>query len=406
MFVVFDVETTGLYPSRHDRVVELGAVRIGDTGEIEDEFVSLFNPGRDIGPTSLHGLVSADILDAPQFHDLAGDIAEFFDDALIYAGHNVLFDFDFLQSEFLRCNVRLPDLPLACTMRLSGGGRLSSCCETHGVSPPIEAHSAIEDARATALLFVELYRQRRVGMDFRRTSWPKIPRTGIQPVTRTEVRSRPKTNQYLQRLAELSRENFAEVKDAESLAYLTLLERVLEDRRIDPAEGDALIETANRWGLSLQQVESLHAEFLRRLGAVALIDGVISDSERRDIHQVAALLGRSSAEVDAVLNQAEAQVTSIAQTVRSCASDMEGKSVCFTGELLATLNGQRIDRTKAQMMAVRAGLKILTGVTKKLDILVVADPNTQSGKAKKAREFGIRIIADSVFWKAIGVEVD
>jgi DNA polymerase-3 subunit epsilon len=85
---------------------------------------------------------------------------------------------------------------------------------------------------------------------------------------------------------------------------------------------------------------------------------------------------------------------------------MEGKSVCFTGELLATLNGQRIDRTKAQMMAVRAGLKILTGVTKKLDILVVADPNTQSGKAKKAREFGIRIIADSVFWKAIGVEVD
>ncbi len=121
MFVVFDVETTGLFASQHHRVIELAAVRIDDNGEIVDEFVSLFNPGRDIGPTSIHGLVSADILDAPQFHELAGHIAEFFDGAIAYAGHNVWFDFDFLRSEFNRCDVSLPELPLACTMRLAGG---------------------------------------------------------------------------------------------------------------------------------------------------------------------------------------------------------------------------------------------------------------------------------------------
>jgi DNA polymerase-3 subunit epsilon len=45
-------------------------------------------------------------------------------------------------------------------------------------------------------------------------------------------------------------------------------------------------------------------------------------------------------------------------------------------------------------------------VTKKLDLLVVADPDTQSGKAQKARKYGIRIMHEPVFWKAIGVEVE
>ena len=102
MFVVFDVETTGLFPSRHHRVVEIGAVRLNEFGEITDEFVSLINPGRDIGPSSIHGLVSADILDAPTFQELAGEIAEFFDNGLVYIGHNILFDGDFLHSEYRR----------------------------------------------------------------------------------------------------------------------------------------------------------------------------------------------------------------------------------------------------------------------------------------------------------------
>jgi hypothetical protein len=44
-------------------------------------------------------------------------------------------------------------------------------------------------------------------------------------------------------------------------------------------------------------------------------------------------------------------------------------------------------------------------VTKALDILVVADPNTQSGTARTARRFGARIMAEAAFWHAIGVQV-
>ncbi len=39
-------------------------------------------------------------------------------------------------------------------------------------------------------------------------------------------------------------------------------------------------------------------------------------------------------------------------------------------------------------------------------ICVVADPDTQSGKAKEAREYGTRIMAEAAFWKAIGANVE
>lgn len=45
-------------------------------------------------------------------------------------------------------------------------------------------------------------------------------------------------------------------------------------------------------------------------------------------------------------------------------------------------------------------------VTKKLDLLVVADPLSQSGKAKKARKYGVRIMHDAVFWKILGIEIE
>jgi len=45
-------------------------------------------------------------------------------------------------------------------------------------------------------------------------------------------------------------------------------------------------------------------------------------------------------------------------------------------------------------------------VVKKLDILVAADPGSQSGKAQKARAQGTRIMSEPAFWQALGVEVE
>ena len=53
-FAVVDVETTGFSPRLHDRMIEVAVVRMAANGAIEDEYVTLLNPERDIGATSFH----------------------------------------------------------------------------------------------------------------------------------------------------------------------------------------------------------------------------------------------------------------------------------------------------------------------------------------------------------------
>jgi len=86
--------------------------------------------------------------------------------------------------------------------------------------------------------------------------------------------------------------------------------------------------------------------------------------------------------------------------------DLIGKCVCFTGQLNSKLDGNLIDRALAQQLAMERGLILKSGVSNKLDFLVTADPNSLSGKAKKARELGTKIIAESVFWNMIGIAVE
>ena len=85
---------------------------------------------------------------------------------------------------------------------------------------------------------------------------------------------------------------------------------------------------------------------------------------------------------------------------------LAGLSVCFTGDSVCKFNGEFISRALSEELASRAGLVVKNSVTKKLDILVVADPHSLSGKADKARRYGTRIMAEEVFWRAIGVEVE
>ena len=86
--------------------------------------------------------------------------------------------------------------------------------------------------------------------------------------------------------------------------------------------------------------------------------------------------------------------------------EIAGKTRCFTGELRCSLDATPISRKLAVNLASQAGLKPLKGVTKKLDILVVAVPYTMSTKGRKARDYGTRIMAEQAFWRAIGVEVE
>ncbi len=70
------------------------------------------------------------------------------------------------------------------------------------------------------------------------------------------------------------------------------------------------------------------------------------------------------------------------------------------------INGEVVSRATAERVAMEHGMVVRKGVVKKLDYLVVADPESMSGKANKAREYGVRILAEPVFWHMMGVNVE
>lgn len=411
---VLDVETTGLFPFRHDRVVEVAVVVIQASGFIEREFTSLVNPARDIGPSSIHGLNSEDILHAPQFGEIAALLLDVLNGCVAIAAHNVRFDQQFLENEFSRIGCPLPECFSVCTMQLAGGGSLMECCTDCGLSWEGDSHHALTDARAAARLLASLLPDQPGTVNklckLRPIQWPSVPRTAKQPVTRDESRRRqaePPT--FLQRLLGRVHESGVSIAtDGAVMAYGALLDRMLEDRRVDESEADALLDTAARWGLSGNQVRRAHHDYVNQLALAAVADGIVTDAERRDLKLVGRLLGQDQSNLDEILTEAAEKVAKgpigPPPSIR-LDSDLAGKRVCFTGELQCCREGRRISRETAEEMAVKAGLEVMDAVTKKLDLLVVADPLTQSGKAKKARQYGIRIMHEPVFWKALGMEV-
>jgi len=192
------------------------------------------------------------------------------------------------------------------------------------------------------------------------------------------------------------------------MAYGALLDRVLEDRRIDTAEETALTQMAERWGLSGESIAKYHADYVRQLAIAAVSDGIVSTAEHNDLMLVARLLGQDQASLDHALKDAMSRIGCLTLQAphKPSPSVLQGKLVCFTGELQCSFEGAPITREQAELLASEAGLLVAQSVTKKVDVLVVADPHTQSGKARKAQAYGIRILHEPVFWREIGVAVD
>jgi len=184
-------------------------------------------------------------------------------------------------------------------------------------------------------------------------------------------------------------------------AYLEVLDRVLEDRRVTEAEAEALLAVAQEWGLDRDDAERAHRRYLQALCEAALADGHISATEREDLDTVRKLFGLDPDALDEALRAA-----STGPVPATPLEGLAGKTVCFTGTMTGRIGGLPITRQQAQTLAERAGLVVRERVTKDLDILVVADPYTRSSKAEAARRYGVRIMAEAAFWRAIGVQVE
>ena len=84
-------------------------------------------------------------------------------------------------------------------------------------------------------------------------------------------------------------------------------------------------------------------------------------------------------------------------------SPLAGKVICFTGFSRAIdCDGMSLKRGDLEALVCRAGLSVQSHVSRSMDILVAADKNSLSGKARKARQYGILIMEEVCFWQEAG----
>ncbi len=416
-YAVIDVETTGFSPAKHDRIIEIGIVRIDSSNNTILEYNTLINPNRDVGPSYIHGITAKDVLDAPCFQEVVGDVLSAIKGAVLVA-HNASFDLRFLTHECSSCGAPLPSVLSLCTLSLSRSlglnvpsRKLPALCDYFGIEH-LNSHSALEDARATAALLAALVgrikgSQAKIaleeigakGVHADSAEWPDI-RPSNKQYRRTDAMTRQKQergklNRLLTRLpAQNSTNNSVD-------QYLELLERALEDRHISEEEIEALYEVACSLDMDRDEVREAHRIFMNDLIHTAWEDEIITEVERRDIDVVAGLLGVPLSEYQVLIDQVKVQKEPRESSQLESKTDIVGKQICVPGALNYILDGQRVTREQMEEVAASYGMIVKKSVTKSLNILVCADPNSMSGKAKKARDYGVRIIAEPAFFKMI-----
>ncbi len=393
---VIDLETTGLWPSI-DRIVEIGVVRLSPEGREVDSWTTLVDPDRDVGASEIHGLTAFDLRGAPRFSDLAPSLLAMFAGTRL-AAHNARFDTSFLSCEFARAGIDWGTPDALCTMNtasrlgLTSSRRLSSACVELGIEH-LDEHCAISDARAASELLA-----RALGhLDAMPAVVPWLMDAPVPPPSRLRTDPPlPRLDHSLGSMADrVGVPGGLAISDASASAYLALLDRVLEDRKVTDHEVSALASVAAEWGIGTDAVRSLHHAYFGGVWELARADGVVTDAEARDLAILAELLG---VPLDTLVPAVSLPIPQ--------ADDFRGRSVCFTGASVVTIRGLSLQREDQERFAAEAGLVVKANVSRKLDILVLADPDSRSGKSKLADELGVRKMAEPVFWRALGAPID
>lgn len=186
-FVVVDIETTGLYPSRH-KITEISAIRFRNN-RIMEEFTTLVNPQRHIPLfiANLTGITDSMVKDAPLIKKVIPKFMDFLGEKT-FVGHNAWFDLKFLEHNAMKHLRKTIDNDVLCTCKLARrlipylpSKRLGFVCEHLGIGN-ISTHRARGDALATCQIlerFLQMLEKRGVTehedvLGFQKKKIPKV----------------------------------------------------------------------------------------------------------------------------------------------------------------------------------------------------------------------------------------
>lgn len=170
-FISIDLETTGLMP-REDRIIEIGAVKYRNGVEV-DRFHSLIHPERSLPEriTELTGIQEAELEKQPRFQEISKELLFFLEEDVLMA-HHISTDYAFLKRAVLNLALEkgsfekkgIDTLKIARQCLPSMESRsLSALCEYYKID--LNAHRALEDARATAEIYLRMAEEFETGRE-------------------------------------------------------------------------------------------------------------------------------------------------------------------------------------------------------------------------------------------------
>ena len=163
-YIVFDLETTGLYPHSGDSIIEIGAVKISN-GKIIDRFDELINPGKDLSEEiiKITGINNNMLKGKKGEEEVVKEFMSWVGDTPVVA-HNAKFDMAFLDQAYLKYNLGEINNIVIDTLGLSR--YLESSERYHNLAVLVKRynipwdedkhHRADYDSEGTALIFLKM----------------------------------------------------------------------------------------------------------------------------------------------------------------------------------------------------------------------------------------------------------
>ena len=283
---IVDLETTGLTPGA-DRVVEVSVVRLDPGQSPRLALDTLVNPMRPVAATEIHGITEDDVLDAPRFNEIVGELVDVLSGCVL-AAYNVYFDVRFLEYELMNVGLKMipPHLCLMYMRPMFGLGsrcRLDEACRAYGIEYQTQ-HVAAHDAQASSRLmehYIQVMKERGISTfydlaqlkqyrfveSFRNDPLPGALAFNLCGCER--LRSR------VSRIPEVAID-----KDRQALGeYWDALTTVLDDLQITDDELEYMLNERSRLGLSKEQIRVLHARAFANAIAQFADDQWLDDDE-------------------------------------------------------------------------------------------------------------------------------
>ena len=166
-YVVFDLETTGLYPNSGDSIIEIGAVKIKN-GEIIDRYDELINPGKLLSEEiiKITGINNEMLINKRDEEECIKDFMKWVGSLPIVA-HNAKFDISFVDMAFNKYNLEKLNNVVIDTLGLSR--YLESSERYHNLATLVKRynipwdenkhHRADYDSEGTALIFHKMLKK-------------------------------------------------------------------------------------------------------------------------------------------------------------------------------------------------------------------------------------------------------